>query len=194
MRKMFKILMISLLISSGFAMGSSVFASADKPRILKSCKQCHEVDENQLRGKLQSISRKAETLQVFMGAATWQLRFNKETELDGAKAINKIGKLKEILVTFEQDGDELLAKQIVVKQPASIPPEWIVKAKDVKKIVSKSPEKGNYMLIDARPGKVFLEGHIQGAVSSYDAQFDKNVKILPENKDTMLIFYCGGAT
>jgi Rhodanese-like domain len=194
MRKMLKMLIMAIFVSSVLSMGSTVFAEAQKPRILKPCTQCHEVDENQLRGKLQSASKKAETLQVFMGGATWQLKFDKNTQLDGAKAINKIGKLKEILVTYKQDGDNLLATEIVVKQPASLPPEWIVKTKAVKKILAKSPKQGNYMLVDARPGKFFLQGHLAGAVSIYDAQFDKNVKKLPNDKDKLLLFYCGGAT
>ncbi|MBU2509698.1 rhodanese-like domain-containing protein [bacterium] len=194
MRKIFKMLMVTAFVSSGLLMGSSVFAKTDKPRILKPCTQCHEVEENQLRGKLQSVSGKAETLQVFMGDASWQLKFNKNTELDGAKAITKIGTDKEILVNYTQNGDEFLATSIVVKQPASIPPKWIIGVKEMEKLVAKGPVKGNYSLFDARPGKVFLEGHIEGAISNYDAQFEKNVKILPQNKDQLLIFYCGGAT
>ncbi|MCP4754980.1 MAG: rhodanese-like domain-containing protein [Proteobacteria bacterium] len=194
MRKIFKMLMVSVFISSGLLMGSPAFAESGKPRILKPCKQCHEVDQNQLRGKLKSISKKAETLQVFMGPATWQLTFDKKTELDGAKAFNKIGKNKEILVTYAQDGNSLRAAKIVAKQPASIPPKWIVGVKEMKKLVAKGPKKGNYVLFDARPGKFFLEGHIAGAVSKYDGQFARNVKVLPKNKNKLLVFYCGGPT
>ncbi len=194
MRKLFKLMVVSAFISSGLLLGSPVSAETGKTRILKSCTQCHEVDKNQLRGKLKSISRKAETLQVFMGSTSWQLKYDQNTELDGAVAMNKIGKDKEILVDYTQDGDTLVATNIVVKQPASIPPEWIIDVKAMKKLTAKSPEEGNYALFDARPGKFFLEGHLAGAVSNYDAQFEKNVKILPKNKDQLLVFYCGGAT
>ncbi|MBU3914572.1 rhodanese-like domain-containing protein, partial [bacterium] len=138
--------------------------------------------------------RKAETLQVFMGPATWQLKYDKNTDLEGAKAIDKIGKDEEILVSFSQDGDVLLAKSIKVKQPADVPRKWIIGVKEMKKLVEKGPEKGNFALFDARPGKFFQEGHIAGAVSNYDANFEKNVKILPKNKNNLLVFYCGGAT
>lgn len=194
MRTIFKTLMVSGIVSSGLILGSSALAEANKPRILKPCTQCHEVEANQLRGKLMSVSRKAETLQVFMGPATWQLKYDKNTDLEGAKAIDKIGKDEEILVSFSQDGDVLLAKSIKVKQPADVPRKWIIGVKEMKKLVEKGPEKGNFALFDARPGKFFQEGHIAGAVSNYDANFEKNVKILPKNKNNLLVFYCGGAT
>lgn len=194
MRKIFKMLMVSVFISSGLLTGSPAFAKAEKPRILKPCVQCHTVDTNQLRGKLKSISRKAKTLQVFMGAATWQLNFDKSTDLDGAKAMNKIGKNKEILVSYTQNGDSLLATNIVVKQPASIPPKWIIGVKEMRKLVALGPKKGNYLLYDARPGKFFPEGHIAGAISNYDATFDKNTRLLPKDKNKLVVFYCGGAT
>jgi len=194
MRKIFKMLMVSIFVSSGLFVASPAFAKADKPRILKPCKQCHTVDTNQLRGKLKSISRKANTLQVFMGPATWQLNFDKNTDLDGAKAMNKIGKNKEILVSYTRNGDSLLATSVVVKQPASIPPDWIIGVKEMKKLVKLGPKKGNYSLYDARPGKFFPAGHLAGAISNYDAKFNKNIKLLPKDKNKLVIFYCGGAT
>ncbi len=194
MRKVLKTLMVSAFVSSGLLMGSLVFAKAERPRILKPCTQCHEVDQNQLRGKLKSISRKAKTMQVFMGPATWQLRFDGKTELDGAVAMNKIGKNKEILVDYTQNGDDLLATSITVKQAADIPQEWIIGLKEMKKLLAKGPQKGGYSLFDARPGKFFLQGHLPGAVSHYDAKFAKNVRILPKNKKKLLVFYCGGIT
>lgn len=55
------------------------------------------------------------------------------------------------------------------------------------------PEK--VMLIDARPyrGK-YVKGHIPGAVSIPFSEFDKKVSLLPEDKETLLIYYCEGPT
>lgn len=53
-----------------------------------------------------------------------------------------------------------------------------------------SPE---VMLIDARPTRAkYNKGHIPMAVSIPDSQFDKMVDKLPKNKNTLLIYYCGG--
>lgn len=50
----------------------------------------------------------------------------------------------------------------------------------------------NFVLIDARPPAKYQEGHINGAINIPDAQFDAYAHLLPEDKDKMLIFYCGG--
>jgi hypothetical protein len=51
------------------------------------------------------------------------------------------------------------------------------------------------MIIDARPKRVkYDKGHIPGAVSIPDSQFDKMTAQLPAKKDALLIFYCGGPT
>jgi rhodanese-related sulfurtransferase len=49
------------------------------------------------------------------------------------------------------------------------------------------------MLIDARPYKPkYIKGHIPMAVSIPDSQFDKKTDKLLADKNSLLIFYCGG--
>lgn len=55
------------------------------------------------------------------------------------------------------------------------------------------PMPSNVMLIDARPYKpMYVKGHIPGAVSIPHSDFDKNISMLPKDKNTLLIYYCGG--
>jgi rhodanese-related sulfurtransferase len=75
-------------------------------------------------------------------------------------------------------------------------PEWAAKgtglavsAAYIKKL---QDEKANFMLIDARPKRMFDKGAIPGAVNISDSEFDKNVDKLPADKATPLIYYCGG--
>lgn len=49
-----------------------------------------------------------------------------------------------------------------------------------------------YMLIDARPHMKFLKGAIPSSVNYPDSQFDKFKGVLPADKSTKLIYYCGG--
>jgi len=57
------------------------------------------------------------------------------------------------------------------------------------------PQPKGVMLIDARPYKPkYVEGHIPAAVSIPDSQFEKMTDQLPEDKNTLLIFYCEGPT
>ena len=62
----------------------------------------------------------------------------------------------------------------------------------VKQQVSIPPKKG-VMIIDSRPAaRQYDLGHIPGAINIPDSQFDKLVGKLPEDKATLLLFYCGG--
>ncbi len=55
------------------------------------------------------------------------------------------------------------------------------------------PMDQNVMIIDARPYKVkYTKGHIPGAVSIPFSEFDKKKDMLPKDKNTLIIYYCGG--
>ena len=55
------------------------------------------------------------------------------------------------------------------------------------------PQPKGVMLIDSRPYMPkFANGHIPTAISIPDSQFDKMTDQLPEDKNTLLIFYCEG--
>lgn len=63
------------------------------------------------------------------------------------------------------------------------------------KVHTAMPMPDGVMLIDARPYKPkYVNGHIPGAVNIPFTQFDKKVDLLPEDKNTLLIYYCGGLT
>ena len=75
-------------------------------------------------------------------------------------------------------------------------PDWAAKgtgqavsAAYIKKL---QDEKANFMLIDARPKRMFDKGAIPGAVNISDSEFDQHVDKLPADKATPLIYYCGG--
>lgn len=60
---------------------------------------------------------------------------------------------------------------------------------------AKVPQPEGAMIIDSRPYKpTYVNGHIPTAVSIPDSQFDKMTDKLPQDKNTLLIFYCGGPT
>ncbi len=66
---------------------------------------------------------------------------------------------------------------------------------DVNFVISKMsvPMAEDVMIIDARPYKVkYVKGHIPGAVSIPFSEFDKKTNLLPKDKNTLLIYYCGG--
>ena len=60
---------------------------------------------------------------------------------------------------------------------------------------AKVPQPEGAMIIDSRPYQPkYVNGHIPTAVSIPDSQFDKMTDKLPQDKNTLLIFYCGGPT
>jgi len=59
----------------------------------------------------------------------------------------------------------------------------------------KVPMAEDVRIIDSRPKRAkYDKGHIPGAISIPDSQFDKMTAQLPAQKDALLIFYCGGPT
>jgi hypothetical protein len=57
------------------------------------------------------------------------------------------------------------------------------------------PQPEGVMIIDSRPYMPkYANGHIPTAISIPDSKFDQMTDKLPEDKNTLLIFYCGGPT
>jgi rhodanese-related sulfurtransferase len=83
-----------------------------------------------------------------------------------------------------------------IKVYAEGEPEWVkqglplsVSTAYVKKLLD---DKEKVVLIDARPKRVFDKGAIPGALNIPDSEFDKHIDMLPADKATPLIYYCGG--
>lgn len=180
---------LSLMLIPGIGLAQ------EKPKVLKPCMQCHtDNGENDIRGKLGSVSMKAETIKVDTGGASWLVSFDGDTTLEGAEALNEIPAGKEVLISYVEEDGALLAESVYVKPPAKLDPSLIIKIDELAPLIEQGPEKGNFTIVDARPGKLYIEGYIPGAISIYDAQFDKNLDKLPKNKDNLIVFYCGGPT
>ncbi len=67
---------------------------------------------------------------------------------------------------------------------AEVPVDFVKTAMD---------NKTEMVLVDSRPreGK-YDQGHIPTAINIPDTHFEKMTNLLPEKKDTLLVFYCGG--
>jgi len=83
-----------------------------------------------------------------------------------------------------------------IKVYAEGEPEWSrqglplsVSTAFVKKLID---DKEKFMLIDARPKRVFDKGAIPGAINIPDSESERHNDKLPADKATPLIYYCGG--
>ena len=186
-----RIILIAV-IAGALLINSTVMAQTEKPKIAPSCKQCHAPDEKILRGTLGIVFKGF--MQVNVGPAKWVVKLDKDTKLQGAEDFSKIPVEKEIAVSFTQKDGELVALGVSVKQPAMVPEEKLVKVDEMARLVALGPEKGNFVLADSRPTSRYLEGHIPGAISIPDPEFEKHVDKLPKDMNKLLIFYCAGVT
>ena len=176
-------------------------AAAGKPNIMDSCKICHQAAEGVIRGKLVSVSGEFKSLNVTVGPLVWTVKYGddlkvKEGEkISGAEVLKTIPRDREIAVAFTGAEQAPVAVQVAVKQPYKVAAEKIITVEQMQELVAQGPEAGKFTLADSRPGPVYAEGFIPGAVSLPYAVFkEKAAAVLPADKGALVVFYCGGET
>lgn len=178
-------------------------APAAKPSIAKICTNCHKAEPNAVRGYFENVAFKAKTIQVKIDDATELIKFDE----DEIKVVNgegktgdgdllkdnKVKKGHEIKIEYVEKGGVKTAVKFIEKPPVKIPAEMLMTTADVEKLVAMGPEKGKYFLFDSRPAPRFQEGFIPTAVNLPFPAFDKMAeKLLPKDKNALIIFYCAG--
>jgi len=193
----------SLLLAAVFAatLCTAGISEAGKPTLGGPCQKCHTAQPDAIRGNLGKVSPEFNTLQVSVGNMVWIVKYDDKTRVidgdktSGADALQNLPKSKEILISFSGDESKPLATEVAVKQPYKVPENQKITNDEVVNLVSMGPEKGQYTLIDARPTGAFLTGHIPTAISLPFDSFEENcATVLAQDKDRLLVFYCGGPT
>jgi hypothetical protein len=193
----------SLFLAAVFAatLCTAGISEAGKPTLGGPCQKCHTAQPDAIRGNLGKVSPEFNTLQVSVGNMVWIVKYDDKTRVidgdktSGADALQNLPKSKEILISFSGDESKPLATEVAVKQPYKVPENQKITNDEVVNLVSMGPEKGQYTLIDARPTGAFLTGHIPTAISLPFDSFEENcATVLAQDKDRLLVFYCGGPT
>lgn len=175
--------------------GTPGLSHAGKPTVSGPCRQCHQPQDNLVRGTLVGVSDQFKTVQVAVGSLVWVVKYGDDTSVKGAQNIHAIPKDKEIGITFTGGEKNPYAVNISIKPPATVPPEKLVSLEEMARLVEMGPERGNYVLFDSRPAPKCTEGQLPFAVSFPFDKFDKlKDSLLPKEKDKLIIFYCGGVT
>jgi hypothetical protein len=176
-------------------------AEAAKPNIMESCKVCHTAADGVVRGKLVSVSAEFKSVSLTVGPLVWIVKYGDDLKVkegekfSGPEALKTIPRDREIAVSFTGTEASPVATQLAVKQPYKVPAEKLATLEQVQELVQKTPEEGKYLLVDSRPGPMFAEGRIPGAVSLPFAVFkEKAASVLPADKGTLVVFYCAGET
>lgn len=189
-------LLLASLVAATFC--TAGISEAGKPTIGGPCTKCHTAEADAVRGKLGTVSEKLNTLQVKAGKVVWIVNYDDKTSVtqgdntSGADALAKLKKGKEILVSFSGGEAKPVATDIAVKQPYKVPEDQKITNDEVAALVAKG---SGYTLVDCRPPGAYLGGHIPTAISlPFDKFKEKYASMLPADKDSLLIFYCGGPT
>jgi hypothetical protein len=168
---------------------------------MESCKICHQAADGVIRGKLVSVSSEFKSLNVTVGPLVWLVKYGNDIKvkegdkLSGADVLTSIPRDREIAVTFTGGEQAPVAVQVAVKQPFKLAAEQVMPLEKMQELVALGPEAGKFTLVDSRPGPVFAEGFIPGALSlPYAAFKEKAAAVLPADKGALLVFYCGGET
>ncbi len=172
-----------------------------KPSVAKICGSCHTPQEGSLRGNFDSVAYKTQSIQIKIDDATEILRFDKaglkvanvQAENPG-EPLRSIKKGKEVRVEYIEKDGKKFATLVVSKPPIKVAPEKLMSTADIEKLVAMGPEKGKYLLIDARPAPKFMEGAIPTAINIPFPAFEKMVDKLPKDKNALIVYYCAGMT
>ena len=186
---------ITILVIVMSVLGTTGLSYAGRPTVAPSCRECHPAQDKVIRGNFISTSEKFKTIEVAVGSLVWVVKYGDDLKLTGADRLAALPKDKEIAVTYTGEEKTPYAVSLSVKQPAEIPAEKLIKLDEMQKLVEMGTVKGNFILFDSRPEPRFNEGHIPYAVAFPQPAFDKlKGKLLPKEKDRLIIFYCGGVT
>jgi hypothetical protein len=194
---------LGLMLMPVFSANAQEKAAAPqaKPTIAKICSNCHNPEQGSLRGNFDSVAYKTQSIQIKIDEATEILKFDKATlkvaNVKGENAeepLRDIKKGKEVRIAYTEKDGKKIATLVVAKPPIKVAPEKLMATADVEKLVAQGPEKGKYILIDARPAPRFMEGAIPTAINIPFPAFEKMVDKLPKDKNALIVYYCAGMT
>ena len=170
-------------------------AVGNKTMVQKNCLNCHQnfgKMENVLAGNLSSKSMKAHTLQVKINDRLELLKFGPDVKVKNIPDMKALTGTVALRVHYENVGQDRVAKEIVVKPKIKVPEDQLIDVKELAELVAQGPQKGNYTLVDSRPGPGYMKGYIPTAISVPLPKMKEMTDKLPKDKNQLLIFYCEG--
>ncbi|MFN2366761.1 MAG: rhodanese-like domain-containing protein [Desulfurivibrionaceae bacterium] len=141
------------------------------------------------KGKILGKSNKARTITIEdKKLGTVMIKFNDETQ-----GLEYAQEGEAAIINFTVAGKDKIATVIKPKLAKLPPGATEITPDDLAGIIVGGKD---YLLIDSRPGKPYNAGHIANAISMPVEKFKKEGATLlaQDNKDKLLIFYCGGPT
>jgi hypothetical protein len=149
--------------------------------------------DNVYSGKVVGKSNKAKTISIEVDGKVEMVKFD-----DNTAGLEHAKENEAAIVQFELRGDDRVAT-VVKPKLAELPPGVTeIQPEELAALVDLGLEKGNYFLVDSRPGPRYAEGHVPTAISLPVPKLKKTgTAYLPGDaklKNTLMVFYCGGPT
>lgn len=171
----------------GCAQDMTSTSQSSKPAAAKVEKQSETV----FKGPIVGRSNKAKTISITVGkgeqAKTMMVRFD-----DNTKGLEFAQKGEAAIINWEQRDNEKFAT--VVKPKLAKLPDGVTEIK-VDEMYSLLDAHVPLTLVDARPKLRYDQGHLPGSISIPVPKLkEMKAKVLPTDKDELLVFYCGGYT
>ncbi len=183
-----RVTLVILLIVSLFSIDLA-FAKDAKQYNAPICAKCHEADTNTMRGFLENVSYRAKTILMNLLTHKEVVRFDEHTRVKNLESLEDMAnyKGKGFRIHFvEEDGQKyavLITRFDILKM---IRDEDKLSKKDLKRLLA---EREDIVLVDVRPPKKYMQGHIPGAINVPAPAFDKFKGRLPQDKSRTLVLY-----
>lgn len=194
----FKRIALSALVAFSFSATSLI----DTPTFDVSSAVAKEAKADVLvaKGVIKGITRKAKMITLDQkGMGFSFIKFNDETNFKNVADISGLKAGEKVKIEIKKVGDENIAvniEKLLVKLPEGVTE---IKTDELKAMID--DDKKDFVLIDTRPLAKYKENHIPGAVAVPYAKLKKvadnqeeGFKLLPFDKNALLVFYCGGDT
>ena len=185
--KFIPLLLMLALIMSGCAQQTGTPSATQEAKPAVAAKQ----DPYVYKGPVVGRSNKAKTISITVGkgdsAKTMMVRFDDQTEgLEYAK------KGEAAIIRWEQRGDDRYATEIKPKLAKLPEGTSEIQTEELYKMLQ---DHVPMILADARPAMRYNQGHLPGAVSiPVPLRKEQKEAVLPNDKNALIVFYCGGYT
>lgn len=140
-------------------------------------------------GKIQSISQSAKVIQ-YINPKTKEvtvIKFTDSTQLIDAESFKDLTMNTKFKATIDDNNVASKIKRVLVKLSA----ELVIDTDALSDLL----DQGKPIFIgDARPVSKYNIGHIPTSKSTPTDKLEANLNWLPKDKDTLIVFYCGGVT
>jgi len=182
--KCIPLVLLCVLFSFGCANSTTTNAGEAKAAVVKQAL-------NVYKGKVAGRSNKARTISITVGvgdtAKTMMIKFDEAT-----KGLEFAKKGEAAIIKWQQRGDDKFAT-VVKPKLAKLPPGVAeIKVDELYKLLL---DHAPLTLVDARPESRYAQGYLPGAINITVPMLKmKKAGVLPQDKDKLLVFYCGGYT